>query len=610
MKVRQVAAIAAAGLFAAFTPHTRTPNSYALIVGISDYKNFGAEIGGDLPGARNDARDWRDVLVAQKGFDPANIHMLLDLEATKSAIEKQFTEWLPSVVQPGDMVVFVFAGHGSQMWDTNGDEEDGLDETICPTDVVKGDTRNDIPDDELNVMLKGIPTDNVVVVLDNCHAGSGTRAVTPFARPRSLNRIATTDVPKPANATAGRPVSNSSVDATPGTVLEIAAAQSDEVAVDAEWPGEAGAAPTYNGAFTKNFVRNLWQSPAASYEAVFNQTVEDMKRERFAQRPNIDAGAKKDKQNQPAFTAFGLKAGNAEGMVPVIGVGVEGVQLGGGAAAGITTGSTYIAGAVTLRVTKVEGSRALASAVGGVAKAGDRARLISYVAPDATLKVSVSGLAPATRSALAVQLKSGSGVTLVAGARDFAHLLIRPKETDYAIIGLDGATRHTASKPAELAALIMQEAGAHQLASLENPAHPFTLDFEFANNQKSFKVGDSVEFRAKSGRDGYLTIVDLGTDGKVAVIYPSEAGQDNRVKAGQEFVLPNGDIKFEAQLPSGRGIARAFVTDKPMDLTFSQSDASQASAVGRALRKAIGATTSAIPVNNWATSSVVYSISK
>ena len=167
MKARQVAVLAAVALFGAFTPHTRTPNSYALIVGVSDYANFGSEIGGDLPGARNDARDFRDVLIAQKGFAPENIKMILDGEATRARIVGEFREWLPAIVKPGDLVVFFFAGHGSQMWDTNGDEEDGLDETICPTDVVKGDSRNDIPDDELNALLKGIPTDNVVVVLDN-----------------------------------------------------------------------------------------------------------------------------------------------------------------------------------------------------------------------------------------------------------------------------------------------------------------------------------------------------------------------------------------------------------------------------------------------------------
>lgn len=608
MKVRQLAVIAAVGLFGAFTPHSRTPNSYALIVGVSDYANFGNEIGGDLPGARNDARDWRDVLVAQKGFAPENIHMILDLEATRARIVSEFKEWLPSVVKPGDMVVFVFAGHGSQIWDTNGDEEDGLDETLCPTDVVKGDSRNDIPDDELNALLKGIPTDNVVVVLDNCHAGSGTRSVTPFSRPRSLARNATDDVPKPDGATNGKVTTTA--DAKPASVLEIAASQADEVAVDAEWPGAGGEPSTFNGAFTRNFVRNIWQSPAASYEEIFNQTVEDMKRERFAQRPNLDGGAVKDKQSQSAFMAFGVKTGNGESAVPVVAVKAGVVELGGGAAAGITTGSTYKSGAVTLRVTKVEGNKALASAIGGTAKVGDRARLISYVAPDAVLKVSVAGLAPATRAEVAAQMKGVPGVTLVEGARDFAHLLVRPKDNSYAIIGLDGATRHVVAKPADVAVLLTQEAGAHQLAALENPAHPFELDFSFSNNKKSFKVGDAVEFRARSSRDGYLSIVDLGTDGKVVVIYPSEAGQDNRVKAGQEFVLPTGDIQFQAQLPSGRGIVRAFVTEKPLDLSFGGGEASQAGVVGKQLRKAIGATGPAIPVNNWATAAIVYSITK
>ena len=611
MKVRHVALTACVTVLAAFAPHTRpAPNSYALIVGISDYANFGNEIGGDLPGARNDAIAYRDVFIAQKGFAPENIHMLLDKEATRANIIREFKEWLPSVVKPGDLVVFAFAGHGSQMWDTNGDEEDGLDETICPTDVIKGNSENDIPDDELNGLLKGIPSDNVVVVMDNCHAGSGTRAVTPFARPRSLSRNASSDVAKPANATAGQPVTNPTADNAPASVLEIAAAQADEVAVDAEWPGEGGEPSTFGGAFTRNFVRNIWQSPASGYEEIFNQTVEDMKRERFAQSPNIDAGSLKGKAEQPAFTAFGVKAGNGDAAVPVVGVSAQGVELAGGAAAGITAGSTYKSGDVTLRVTKVENTKAFASAIGGTVKAGDRARLISYVAPSTALKVSVAGLAAPTRAALAAQLKTMPNVTLVEGARDFAHLLVRPKDDGYVIIGLDGATRHSATKPAEIAAFIGQESGAHQLAALENQARPFEFEFGFTDNKKNFNVGDAVAFRARSSRDGYLTIVDLGTDGKVAVIYPNEPGQDTRIKAGQEFVLPNGDMTFEAQLPSGRGVVRAFVTDKPLGLQFSEGAATQASQVGAALRKVIGATGTSIPVNNWATASVVYSISK
>jgi hypothetical protein len=335
-----------------------------------------------------------------------------------------------------------------------------------------------------------------------------------------------------------------------------------------------------------------------------------MKRDRFAQRPNIDSGSAKDKTSQPAFIAYGVKAGSDEAVLPVVNVTANGVQLGGGAAAGMTVGSTYRAGDATLRITKVDATSALANAIGGAIKPGDRARLTTYVAPSTVLRVSVAGLAAATRAALAGQLRSNPGIVLVEGARDFAHLIVRPRENNYVILGLDGAARHTAGDIAQVATLLAQEAGAHQLASLENPAHSFGFDFTFSNNVKAFKVGDAVAFRARSARDGYLTIVDLGTDGRVVVIFPSQAGQDNHVTADQDVVLPTGDVQFEAQLPSGRGIVRAFVTEKPLDLPFHEGAATQAALVGKALHKAIGATGSGIPVNNWATAAIVYSITK
>ena len=620
MKRKQLAALAMVALLAAFAPHARpAPGRWALVIGISDYVNFGPEMGGDLPGARNDALAMRDVLVARYGFADANIHLVLDREATRARIESELKTWLPSVVKPGDLVVVFFAGHGSQMWDTNGDEEDGLDETICPTDVIKGNTDRDISDDQFNAMLNAIPTDNVVVTLDNCHAGSGTRAVTPFARPRSLARSASADVAKPGNATAGQPINSAAAAAEARTnkILEIAAAQADEVAVDAEWPSEGGAPSKFGGAFTTNFVKNLWQVPAGtSYRAVFEMTVEDMKRDRFAQKPLLSRS-----EQQAAFSPFGEAASSksaGEAFVPVQSVTPAGVELGGGSAAGITVGSVYSTGSTTLRITKVEAAKAIASAEGGSAKKGDRAKLVSYKYPSTQLLVSVADLAPATRTAISAKLAAVGGVTVVQGARQFAHLLVRPAEgSGYNIIGMDGATRHAvsgSSAAADVARLIAQESGAHQLAALENPAYPFAFEFGFTDNKATFKAGDRIEFHAKADRDGYLTIVDLGTDGKVIVIYPNELDRDNRVKAGQTVSVPTSAMKteFQAQDPAGRGIVRAFLTDRPLELNFSEGDASQATRVVAALRKAAGATgaAAALPVGNWATASVVYTITK
>jgi metacaspase-1 len=42
--------------------------------------------------------------------------------------------WLVADAQPNDSFFFHFSGHGSQVLDLDGDEEDGFDETILPVD--------------------------------------------------------------------------------------------------------------------------------------------------------------------------------------------------------------------------------------------------------------------------------------------------------------------------------------------------------------------------------------------------------------------------------------------------------------------------------------------
>ena len=36
--------------------------------------------------------------------------------------------------KPNDSLFLHYSGHGGQQWDENGDEEDGMDEYICPVD--------------------------------------------------------------------------------------------------------------------------------------------------------------------------------------------------------------------------------------------------------------------------------------------------------------------------------------------------------------------------------------------------------------------------------------------------------------------------------------------
>ncbi|MDB4947660.1 MAG: exported protein of unknown function [Gemmatimonadetes bacterium] len=638
MKARHLYALAAVLVTTGFALPRRAdpPRKWAVVVGVGDYVNYGDEEGGDLPGAANDARSVRDVLQARWGFRPENVHVLLDTAATRAAIRREMTAWLPSVVKPGDLVVFFYSGHGSQVFDQNGDEDDGLDETLCPTDVMRNSARMDVTDDELGAWVRALPTTNVSVILDSCHSGTATRGVLPGVHRKALNRApaalregpppAASGLPAPA-AHAGAPKPNP--DDLGGDVLEIAAAQSDQYAMDASFEGQGGV--RHGGAFTVPLVRYLWQVPAGtSYQEVFRLTRDAVRRGSFAQNPQISGAARE----RPAFGVAG--AGNVEGTLPVITVSRApaahagasvlsasggSVVLDGGAAAGMTPGSVYRVGGAELTVASVEGSRARARLTGGTAPAaGAGASLAAYDYPTAVLHVSAGDVPAAILAGLQAHPIPDVAVLRDPGAP--AELALRRDAEGWVLVGSDGTPRHRLAgrTPAEvgeqLAAALRQEQAALALASLENPAHPFAVDFGFTGDRNVFRLGEKLGFRFRSAREGYLTIVDLDPAGKVTVLYPNAYQRDGHVAAGQEVELPAPEMgfSFTAEAPEGHGVVRAFVTERPLALGFEEGDAAQAAAVAEALRTAAGAPSrargGAVPLLGWSTGSVVYEFTR
>lgn len=73
--------------------------------------------------------------------------------------------------QPGDSLVFHFSGHGSQKKNYTGDEIDGYDETLCPTDFR---TQGMIVDDEINAtIVRPLPRGvQLHAIIDACHSGT------------------------------------------------------------------------------------------------------------------------------------------------------------------------------------------------------------------------------------------------------------------------------------------------------------------------------------------------------------------------------------------------------------------------------------------------------
>jgi len=643
---RHAAILAAATLVSAAAPHSSyAPNHWALIVGISDYQNFGDEIGGDLPGAVNDANAFRDVAVSRFGVPPENVRLILDAEATRANIEAAFTEWLPSVVGPNDLVWVFFAGHGSQVWDEDGDEEDGLEETICPTDVARGSPDMDIVDDEVALWLAGIPAAQVVVLWDKCHAESSTRSATPFARPRALDREPQEDLPRPVglrearaaralgDRIASRPFEEWRGQRAP-EIIELAASQADQVAVDAAWPSDEGDT-RFGGAFTTNFVRNAWQAPSdATLEDLFERTRNDLRAQRFQQQPEL-SGNSTIRTRSIGSIASGSpepEEGESESAgVPVVSVNGSAVTLAGGSRTGVTMGSIYAVGPALLRVTDVEEhvirATVTSSELRGIEAVrrdtlapGATAHLVAYAYPPAELRVSLADLPAPARATVAAGLADIEALRIVDQTGEFAHLIVRPSESGYVILGLDGFVRHhvpaaNAGAAAQLLRPILErEAQANELAEMDNPAPAFDLEFGFNRDDNSFGLGDLVEFHVVSERPGFLTIVDLGTDGSITVLFPNELDADNRIASGENFVLPTPAMRmeFRATPPAGRGIVRAFLTERPLALSIDADEEDLGRAVMSALAGAVGESpvrgSTALPVTNWATRSIAYEV--
>lgn len=151
---------------------------HALLVGIDAYP----PVVPTLHGCRNDVSAVEALLTERvtRTGDRLEIRTLADEAATRDAVIAGFTEHLARA-RAGDVALFYYSGHGSQepapeeFWHL---EPDRRNETL-----VLWDSRTeggwDLADKELAALLTRVaaPGPHVLVVLDCCHSGSGTRAV-------------------------------------------------------------------------------------------------------------------------------------------------------------------------------------------------------------------------------------------------------------------------------------------------------------------------------------------------------------------------------------------------------------------------------------------------
>lgn len=262
----------------------------ALIVGI----NY-TGTGNDLRGCINDANNVEFMLKNYFGF--TEIKKLLEREATTNNI-KAGISWLVEDVNPGDILYFHFSGHGSQIRDTNDDEDDGFDEILCPIDLNWRDKV--ITDDYMRSVFDRIPCGvNLTVVFDCCHSGGAldhlnqyqpttrdlvteilVKSIEPVPRylpppPEVLQECNLTDI-KPSS----RQIQSRNVDQS---VLLITGCRSDQTSADAYING------MYQGAATYAMISAL---AASNYDLDYKTLIEKMNQfmvqNNYSQRPELN----------------------------------------------------------------------------------------------------------------------------------------------------------------------------------------------------------------------------------------------------------------------------------------------------------------------------------
>lgn len=136
----------------------------AVLVGVDSYENPDVP---PLAGCVNDVALVRWTLKNYFGFPNEDIRVVVDQRATKANILHRLHAAINDS-EEGDVVVFYFSGHGSQLRDRDGDElTDSLDEILCPYDM-DWDSRTYILDDDLDAILESAPAGILLEAFMDC----------------------------------------------------------------------------------------------------------------------------------------------------------------------------------------------------------------------------------------------------------------------------------------------------------------------------------------------------------------------------------------------------------------------------------------------------------
>lgn len=599
--------------------YTHAQTKRALIIAIGNYpepeKNRWRPIN-----ALNDVPLVQQALLKQN-FPAGNINIVTDSMATKKGIEKALDKLIQSA-GPGDIVVIHISSHGEQLEDDNVNEEmDGLDECIVPYGAVystdksiynrlsEGYFRDDEFGEKITQLRNklGKPGD-VLVVIDACHSGSGTRGEVMLARGNNSPMVSDNFEKKklPAKDAAGvfKENTKTRLNASAATYVVLSGAQAQELNFEC-YDDEKKPAGSLSYAFSKA-VSSL--EGKITYRTLFARIQEVMREKAPKQKPVLEGdgidrelfGGKYTRQ-QP-YVSINLQQSNSTTAV-----------LNGGTVSGVTLGSVisfYPAGTtnITGKEPLLKGTVVSAGSFTATVKLEKEYPELLTKTPWAfvtetvygadRIRLGIDSLTAAERKSLTEKLAGFALVNLT----DSCEIYLGKSTTGnawalrYANTGSVFADDIDISNEASVKEALKRYDRFRYLQNLKfsEPGLSAKVELVFLDAKGNIdlnKMKSRIKFGRLELREGdevflkvvntgskkfYINVVDVQPDGKINPVIPNKGltdlnnnpapirWEDCLVNRGDSLFLKNLSIGIAA--PYGEEIYKVFLSSSPLDL--------------------------------------------
>jgi hypothetical protein len=223
----------------------------ALLVGIDRYAS-------PLAGCVTDVELQKELLIYRFGFQPADIVVLTDRQASRENIQIAFLEHLTKQAKAGDLVVFHFSGYGTQIpVGSFGRSQNALV-------TLEKRTGDFLGWDDLQELMRSLATQRVITILDTSFSESQTQLPANW-RWRSYPQTDPDNIADNWRSLGLGLAQAPPIAKLPGFTLKAAA--NDLFAGERNWGGFTA------GIFTYSLTRELWAATDATAIAVnFQQT--------------------------------------------------------------------------------------------------------------------------------------------------------------------------------------------------------------------------------------------------------------------------------------------------------------------------------------------------